>query len=780
MLMVFLSYSCNPTKYVPEGETLLDQNYIKINHEGVKKEEIEPYVKQKPNKRIFGARFHLGLYNISKLNKNNWLNNWLRKIGEEPVIFDPYATTKSKEQIKAYLSSKGYFDSNVMETIEIANRRSKVYFNVDLNPPYTIRNIFYDVGDTLIRKLVFMDSIACMFERGKPYDVDKLKAEQARVERFVRDVGFYNFTGDNINFRVDSTVGNRKVDIYYQVRSFTRPGPNNSQVALPYRQYKVKNIYIYPEYIPKDVIAGGEEYQKSLDTTAYKGYFFISNHKNPTVNYDVILQNIYFRPGNTFNVTNTEGSHSHLLALKTYRLANIVYKETPDYQASKDEAGQLDCVIQLTPMSRQSFSVELEGTNSGGNLGGALNLVYQNKNLFKGAEQFNMKLKGAYATFSKDTTGNRKNTKEFGVEATLRLPTFFLPFLAKDNFIKKYNPTTLISAAINYQHLPVYTRTLANAALGYQWKDGFYKSHTVNPIALNFVRIQNIDSSYNADVIQKSNYLINSYKNVLIAGGAYSFLFNNQSIKKSKDYWVVRATIEAAGNLLEAAMKLTGAKPETNSLTGSKSYYILGQPFAQFVKSDVDVRYNRIINNISSLVYRVFIGLGVPYNNSQAMPFEKQYFEGGANGIRGWQVRSLGPGTYSTNDAVYINQTGDMKLETNLEYRFKLFSMLEGATFIDAGNIWAIKKDPDRPGAQFTDKFYRDIAVGGGFGLRFDLKFVILRADVGFKLRDPRYLNTTITEIDNKPFTAGNSWIFNRNFSLKNDAALVIAIGYPF
>jgi len=280
------------------------------------------------------------------------------------------------------------------------------------------------------------------------------------------------------------------------------------------------------------------------------------------------------------------------------------------------------------------------------------------------------------------------------------------------------------------------------------------------------VKIPEIDRNYYTRVIQNSNYLINSYKDVLIAGAAYSYVFTNQKLKKSKDYWVIHATAETSGNLLGALMKLTNADLHTDTLT---SYYTLfGQPFAQFFKSDIDVRYNRIINEVSSFVYRAFIGVGIPYKNSSAMPFEKQYFEGGANGIRGWQVRSLGPGSYVPSSSVYTNQTGDIKLETNLEYRFKLFSILEGATFVDAGNIWAIKKDADRPGAQFRfNKFYNDIAVGTGLGLRFDLSFVILRGDLGLKLRDPRY-------------SGSESWLFNRSFNLHEDLALVIAIGYPF
>jgi hypothetical protein len=399
----------------------------------------------------------------------------------------------------------------------------------------------------------------------------------------------------------------------------------------------------------------------------------------------------------------------------------------------------------------------------------------------RGAEQFNLKLKGAYETFSQSTSGIT-SSKEAGVETSLRLPKFVVPFLENEKFIKKYNPTTTILAAYNYQNLPVYTRTVANASFGYLWKAGEFKTNMISPLQINLVKIPFIDKTYKDSVIMKSSYLVNSYKDVLIVGGTYSFIFNNQKLKKARDNWFIRFNFEAAGNLLQTFDKLSGAKVIRDSLFNTSKnsalsdtltlfnhYNIFGQPFAQFVRTDIDVRYNRIINDVSSIVYRGFFGIGIPYGNSLAMPFEKQYFEGGANGIRGWQVRSLGPGSYSPPPTRYLNQTGDIKLEANVEYRFKLFWILEGAFFVDAGNIWAIKNDKDRPGAQFNfNTFYKDIAVGSGFGMRFDLKFVLLRADLGLKIRDPK-------------LEPNYRWTFsNSNPINKSNLALVVSIGYPF
>ena len=761
LFVLFLLSSCNPTKYVPQGETLLNENEIIINKEGVKKADLIPYIKQNPNKKIFGARFHLGLYNLSNINKQKWPHNWLRNIGEEPVIFDPYATVRTKEDLKSYVASKGYFDGNVTDTVKTANRKSDVYYNVDLLPPYTIRNLHYEIADSNIKKLYYFDSSNCIIERGKPYDVDVLQAERSRFERFVKDHGFYGFSSENIYFNIDSTIGNRQVDIYFVVKNLTRIDEFNRTSVVPHSIYRVKNIYIYPDFVPKDALEGGQAYLNSLDTTNYGGYFFISVKGKPELKYDLIIQSLYLKPGSTFNYTNTEQSQAHLNTLKVFRLVNIFYNESKEPDGQQISEKMLDCTIQLTLLSQQSYKVELEGTNSAGNLGGALNLIYQHKNLLHGAELFSLKLKGAYEALSQQNK-NIRSTQEYGVETSLRLPKFMVPFINTEGFIKKFNPSTTILAAYNYQNMPFYTRTMANATFGYSWKSSIYQEHIVNPLQFNVVKLPYIDPVFAAK-IDSSSYLAYSYKDVMILGGNYSYIFNNQAIQKSKDYWFIRINAEASGNLLSLAKKITG------STKVDGSYNILGQPFAQYIRSDIDIRYNYILNDVGSIVYRGFFGIGIPYGNSKAIPFEKQYFGGGANGIRAWQVRTLGPGSFIPDDTTFLNQTADIKLELNAEYRFRLFWILEGAVFLDAGNIWTFRDDPARPGSQFRlNKFYKDIALGTGAGFRFDFKFVIGRIDLGMKLRDPILAD-------------GSKWIFMRRpYNFKNDFTMVIGIGYPF
>lgn len=761
IILLLVITSCNPLKYVPAEETLLDETRVIVNKDDIKKSELMPYIKQKPNKKIFGTKFHLGLYNLSNIEKDKWPHSWLREIGEEPVVFDQYATLKSRDDMKSYIASKGYFDSNVMETIETANRRSKVYYNVDLKTPYIIRSLRYDIQDTAIIPWFYRDSVNCMIERGKPYNVDILQSELKRFERYIREQGYYSFSGDNIYFSVDSTIGNRQVDIVYTIRKLPVIDDNKRITYVPHPMYKVRNVYIYPDFVPKDALEGGEAYRQSLDTTFYEGFRFISPNPKPELKYKLILHNLYIKPGGIYGLSKTEDTQSHLLALKTFRLVNIFYNEVPGPEGRDGNRHVLDCNIQLTLLSQQSFKVEIEGTNSAGNLGGALNLIYQHKNLFRGAELFNLKLKGAYEALSQQNTKLR-STQEYGIETSLRFPKFMVPFLDKEEFIKKYNPSTTLLAAYNWQDMPFYTRTMANATFGYTWNGNYFTTHIVNPIQVNYVDLVSIDTAFQTK-IQSSSYLAYSYRDVAILGGNYSFIFSNQKIQKSRDYWFVRVNAEAAGNIPSLVSRVAGAEKQNGS------YYVLNQPFAQYVRADVDFRYNVIINDVSSIVYRGFAGAAVPYGNSRAIPFEKQYFGGGANGIRAWQVRSLGPGSYIPEETDFLNQTADIKLEANIEYRFNLFWILEGALFLDAGNIWSYSNDASRPGAQFRfNSFLKDMAVGTGAGFRFDFGFVMLRADMGMKLRDP-------------VITGESKWIpAVRPYNFRDDFTLVVAIGYPF
>ncbi len=762
LVVAIIFYSCNPTKYVPQDKMLLNKSEIKIDNNRIKKSDLEPYIKQEPNKKIFGARFHLGLYNLSNIEKTGWPHGWLRKIGEQPIIFDPFAAGKSSEQIENYLFSKGYFNADVSNDIFTSRQKTDVVYEIIAKEPYRVRKVIYDIKDENVRRLFFLDTINCLIKSGEIYDVDVLQNERIRLERLIKDMGFYSFSRDNIYFEVDSTVGRRQVDIFYEVRKFLAYNDDNRINESEHRRYRINNVYIYTGWDPKAALDEGDDYLSRQDTTFHGDFHFITDMERHSVKPGVIVQSLYIKPGDLFQVTNMERSQDHLNSLQSFRLVSIRYSEPESVQGWEHSELPLNCIIRLTPVTLQEFRVELEGTNSAGNLGGAINLVYQHKNLFRGAERLNIKLKGAYETLSEKISGSR-STQEFGFETSLTLPRFMLPFLEKEDFIKKYNPKTVITAAYNYQKMPVYTRTVANASFGYNWRGNRFTQHSVYPLQFNVVNLPFIDPDFEMS-IDTTSYLAYSYKDVFLLGGNYIYVFSNQNIKKSRDYWFIKLTGELAGNLMALGYRVAGA-----DIAEDGSYEIFGQPFAQYARADVDMRYNRTLNNVSSIVYRGFIGVGIPYGNSKAVPFEKQYFSGGANSIRGWHVRSLGPGSYTPVDSSFYNMTADIKLEFNAEYRFKLFWILEGAIFLDVGNIWTFYEDEDREGTQFKfDSFYRDLAVGTGFGLRFDLNFVVLRADLGMKLRDPQLPDTP-------------RWILKRRkLDFRDDFTLHISIGYPF
>lgn len=768
VIIIFTAASCNPTKYVPSGELLLNSNEIVLRESStplpstVSRSAIRPYIRQQPNKKIFGMRFHLGLYNLSDIGKVKWPHGWLRRIGEEPVVFDPTAAERSAGQIQSYLWSKGFFNAKVEDTLGIRKDEAKVVYDIDAGRPYTIADIRYDIQDTLLSPLVMMDTSNCIIKKGMIYDVDLLQRERQRIERYIRDIGFFAFSTENIYYRIDSALMSRQVIVYYVVSRKTTTDSQGRTVEQNHKMYRIRDVYIFPDFDPRLSLTGGEAYTDTFDTTFFRGIHFVAPPGKLSVRPEVLTQALYVTPGSLFSVLNAEQTESHLVDLRNHRLVNVSYVDAGRVTGDGRDEGMLDCIIQLTPMSRQSFTVELEGTNSGGNIGGALNLIYQNKSLLGGAELFSMKLKGAYETLTESTTGF-SNIQQYGIEGRLQIPKFLMPVPAPENFIRKHDPRTVLQAGYNYQKVPVYARSVANITLGYSWSGNKYTKFDINPLSFNVVKLHYVDPEFQA-MIDTTSYLSFSYRDVRIVGGRYNYVFNNQMLARSRDYWNIRLGMDLAGNMLSVLYKLVNAEQASDD-----SYHLLGQPFAQFIKGEVDATYNYRINTASSIVYRAHAGVGWAFGNSRVMPFEEQYFGGGANDIRAWVVRTLGPGSYVMPESSFTNLTADMKLEANIEYRFKLFWILEGATFIDAGNIWTIRPDEDRPGSQFRFKTFLDeIAVGSGLGLRFDIKFVLLRADFGIKLRDPQA-------------TEGTKWIpLNGTFDRKSDLTMVIGIGYPF
>ncbi len=766
MIATVVVSSCSTVKYVPEGKYLLNKNKVELHKQDksgkISKRDIDGYIRQRPNRRLLGLKAGLMLYDLSSPGKDNKWNKWVKSKGKSPVILDTSEVARSRRQIKSYVDSRGYFHSAVKDTIAyLRDAKANVFYKVWTNHSFRIRKITYEVLDSAMRNLVLGDTLQAVIHAGMVFNVENLEKERDHIETLCRDSGYYAFTKEYISFDVDTTIGKNQIDVTVVIRKAASRDEFQQVREHPHRKYEIRNVYFFVDFDPQKAIEQSTKYYAGLDTSYINGFYFVSKRDSGYLKKKVILQSNYIFPHSLFNLEDVNLTRKHLTGLNIFKFVNVYFTKVP-YRDIPGKMGVIDCHIQLSPVTQQSYTVEVEGTNSSGNLGGALSFNYQHRNLFRGAENFNIKIKQSVEALAQEKRG-LKQIIGSDVETNLVFGKFLSPFFNNEDFIKKYAPKTTVSMSFNYQRRPDYTRTIFSTLVTYNWQSSKYVSHLVSPVNLNAVKLPYIDPRF-LEHLDTTTYLAYSYRDVFISSLNYSYIFNNGKLKKLSDHTFLRFNTEVAGNMLYLEYKLANRPVDTMG-----SYKIFGLQFAQYIKADVDFRYTSVLNRSSSITYRAFIGAGIPYLNSRAMPFERQYYAGGANDIRAWQVRSLGPGSYVQKESNFYNQTADMKLEGNVEYRFKMFWVLEGALFVDAGNIWALSKQDNRPGAQFKlNKFMNDMAVGTGFGTRFDFSFFIFRIDLGIKMRNPG-------------IRQGSKWILlNRPLDYRKDLVLQVGIGYPF
>jgi outer membrane protein assembly factor BamA len=575
----------------------------------------------------------------------------------------------------------------------------------------------------------------------------------------LRDSGYYAFTRDFIYYQVDSALNTHLVDITLGIRNYPNTNSRGQTVHTDHPVYKIRDVHMMTDFNALTYDENNTDESILKDTTVYDSIHLIYSGK-PNIRASVVTQKNYIIPGTRYDASDVNRTYRNLSSLSAFRMVDIRFKEVDS------EEPLLDCDILVAPATKQSYSVKLEGTNSAGNIGAAANLSYGHKNLFGGSEQFDLTFMGAIENLK--YTGEEVDSsltgpsimQEYGIEARLRIPKFLLPFRT-NRFIRKFNPQTNIRLSYNYQKRPDYTRTLASASFGYDWKGTENIIHRVYPIEASLIL-----TPYKSDFFQdwlEGKYLFYSYEPQLIMDTRYSMIWSNQKLLKNQNFQDIRFNVETAGNLLYGGFSAFAATPD------SGNYQILGVDFAQYFKADIDQRSYIFRYEDISLILRGFAGVGYAYGNSSAMPFEKQYFSGGANSIRAWQVKDLGPGSYiDPEESDYPNQTGDVKLEFNMEYRFKLFWKLEAALFLDMGNIWSLSSEDDREGAGFEfNRFYNEFALGTGVGTRAVFSFLVFRFDLGIPLRSPYPIE-------------GSNWL-PRNSGVKGeDLTFNLAIGYPF
>ncbi len=738
-----LFFSCNPTKTLKDNEKFLQSNTIEINNTKVDKEELYNIIKQKPNKKILGIfRFHLGVYNFlsnkedSKMRKN---------IGEPPVIYDSLLSTRSQSQLNLYLNNKGYFQNKVTIATKTDKKKIKQTFNITSGPAYVINDINYQFDDPKLSSYVLAKKDYSLIKKGKNFDVDVLDNERERIKKILKNEGYYYFTNSFIKYKIDTTIGNHNVNVLIELLQ-----DKKGDVNVPHETYRINEINLF--------LGSKSKIDKAhlMDTLIFNDASIIYADKlkfKPKM----LTHTLNFKPKEKYSLQNQNYTYKQLSELRLFKNIAVIYEET--------DSNKLTTNIYLTPLVIKSITLEGVGTNTGGDLGVEGNVAYQNKNIFRGGEFLNIKLKGGVeiqrvvgvATSANEILGTPFNTLEFGPEVSLEFPRFLLP-VNMQNFSKRTNPRTTITSTFNFQQRPEYSRNLMQGTFGYSWHESQYKQHFITPFNISFVKLNLTDDFKNKIIAENNPFLLSSYSDHFISAIQYSFILNNQDINRIKNYQYLRFNFETSGNLLSSYNRLTNApKDET-----THSYNFAGIRYAEYLKTEFDLRFYEQ-TRLASIVERLALGVGVPYGNLDVLPFEKSYFGGGSNGIRAWPARSLGPGSLADSLLNTVNQIGELKIEANIEYRFDITKLFKGAFFIDAGNIWILKEDPQRPHAEINlNRFYNDIAIGVGFGLRLDFSFFIFRFDIATPLKDPSKEDPKTYRIELKKTT------------------LNLGIGYPF
>ena len=752
--------SCSATKFVPDGSYLLDEVKIHTDNKEIKLSDMRLYVRQNPNSKWFSTiKTQLYVYNWSGRDSTKWFNRFLRKIGDAPVIYNESDAIRSQEEIAKAVQNLGYMGASVKRTTKTKKKKLKLFYEITSGKPYIVRTLKYDISDKKIAEYLRNDSTQSMLRKGMLFDVNVLDAERQRITDYLLCNGYYKFNKDYITYTADTARNTHQVDLTLHLLPYkTYVGDTPKE----HFQYKINKINFITDYdVLQSSALSSIEINDSLHYNGFPIYYKDKLYLRPKV----LVDNLRFASGDLYDERNVQKTYTYFGRLSALKYTNIRFFETQN-----GDSTQLNCYVMLTKSKHKSISFELEGTNSAGDLGAAASVSFQHRNLFRGSETFMIKFRGAYEAISGLQPGYKNhNYTEYGVETSINFPNFLFPFLTSD-FKRRIKATTEFGLQYNYQLRPEFSRTIASASWSYKWMQKQKIQHRIDLLDISYLYLPWISSQFQEDYINKDkdNYILKyNYENRLIVRMGYNYSYNsaggalvNNTITTNS--YSIRAGFESAGNILYGISKMINMRKNKDG-----EYAILGIPYAQYLKGDFDFAKNIIIDHRNSLAFHAGIGIAVPYGNAKVVPFEKRYFSGGANSVRGWSVRNLGPGSFA-GDGNFMNQSGDIKLDASIEYRTRLFWKFRGAAFIDAGNIWTIREYENQPGGVFEfDKFYKQIAVAYGLGLRLDLDFFVLRFDGGMKAINPKYKKAK----ERYP-------IIHPRFS--RDFAFHFAVGYPF
>lgn len=759
LLLTASLYSCGVSKFIPNGEVLYTGS--KINNEADKdigntkkvSQELHTLLEPEPNSKILGIRPGLYFHYKAQKKRPGFLNRWLnKKLGEEPVYLSDVNPQRIEQLMLNRLDNRGYFYSKATSELDSAQKHASVKYQVELKKPYTLEQFKLDKDSLPIYNDISKALAKTEIKLGKRFDLELMKYERERIDQELKQKGYYNFNPDFLIFEVDTNrYDNKKFDLFLRLKKNV---PKKSLIP-----YTIDSISVFPNYsINTDTLAPPSTSTINGISFFQKEEFFKPKKLEPY---------ILFGLGQKYNSKTASLTSNRLSSLGTYKFVNIRFNEKDT--STTDSVGSLSADIYLSPLTKRSVRAELQGvTKSNGFAGPGLAVTYNNRNLFRGGETFGITGNFAYETQLSGGKNTGLSSIAGGLKIDLIIPSL-LPFSPRS--FKYAVPKTKISLGTDFlKRSKLYTLSSFNTSFGYTWNANRFVYHEINPINVNYVNLSNTTEEFTA-ILENNPFLSQSFEQQFIAGLNYTFTYNELVDPNNTNPIFVSTNLDIAGNTL-------------NLLSGSKTT-IFELEYAQYAKADIDFRYYIKWAKEQALVARLYGGWGIPYGNSSTLPFVKQFFSGGPYSVRAFNIRSLGPGTFNSVEdgtSSFFDQSGNLKLEANLEYRFPIWSYFKGAIFADAGNVWLtneidISEDESVESREFNEELLakgkfgsdwaKELGIGLGLGLRVDIQSFVLRFDFASPLQVPYQPEGERIRI---PFFDGgsNNLIFN------------FAIGYPF
>ncbi len=740
-------FACGTSSKLTENQFILTKNKILLDGKKVKNKEVYSYIKQKPTPKSF---------------------IFFRRGGKHRVVLNHETTAKSAKQLLFYYRNLGYLDAEISTNIKFDGKTATQYYSIDGNKKYTIGDVFIeDNGHPFIKDLIEKEKDYSLINKGDEFNFWNLKEEHARIYQLIKNNGYYTITKDHLTFEADTIGKDHTVDIYYTIADNILIS-DSVRTSQKHKRYHFDEIDVYIDVKPGDqkkriVFYGGLSVYFPMDEQRYTE--------------KIIRNSIEMKGGDYFSKEKVDESYSKLLGLGVFRGVKFNFEEIN----LSDSIPKINSIIELISTDKYEVTQDIEIIHSSGRYGLTEKVTFRDPNLFSGAEAFQVAFSGTAEKQEVTNVTDRRlfNSTKWSVETNLGFPRFLSPVDPKKFLPSKSNARTNIALGYNRLNRPDFGRSILNSSFGYSWREGRYKSYQ-----LRLVEVSSVFVDEGSDLSGVSGSAFNQqFTDHLITSTSFLYTYNNQDWNKVKDHNLFNFRVEYSGHILNMLADKFGLMEAEEG----QPYKIFGNAFTQYTKLDLDYRYYFEYQNHQTLALRVFMGAGVAYGNSKAIPFQKQYFVGGSNDLRSFDAYSLGPGSYVGNDTT-LYYSADLKFEVNMEYRFNIAGNFRGALFLEAGNIWdnRVYKDEDdkilRPkGVLSMDRFISDLALGSGLGIRYDFSFLVFRFDFGYPLYNPTDFYTVPVEEGEPEIRIGKNVSERWANKLRIDRVkLNIGIGYPF